>query len=139
MPSPLAQHLAERFASDARALRARASALAAAGPAAAGGPGRPGGRKAPPARPAGPSVESTERMARACDQVEAMFAAVESDEAASALLPTLSGLVAGARTEDERYVYAGAVARLTDALDGEDDDEEDGDDTEGDDADEDDA
>jgi hypothetical protein len=125
MPSPLAEHLAARFASDARALRARATALAAAAPAAAGAPARGGAARRPAPRPAGPTVESTERMARACDQVQAMFAAVESDEAAGALLPTLAGLVAGAPTEDERYVYAGAVARLTDALDGDDEDHDD--------------
>jgi hypothetical protein len=113
MPSPIAEHLADRFASDARALRARAAALAAA----------PRG-----GRPAGPSVEATRRMADACDRVRALFAEVPDDEAARALLPALAGLVAGARADDERHVYAGAVARLTDALDGggeDDDDEED--------------
>ena len=117
MSSPLADHLAGRFASDARALRARAQALAAAGPAR--------GRAA--ARPAGPSAESTERMAAACDRVEALFAGAESDEAVAALLPTLEGLASGAATSEERYVYAGAVARLTQALGG---DAEDGDDEE---------
>lgn len=119
MPSPIAEHLTDRFASDARALRARADALAAVGRAGRGG-----------TRPVGPTAESTLRMAAACDQVQAMFADVADDEAARALLPTLSGLVAGARSDDERYVYAGAVSRLSDALDGDDegDDDEDTDD-----------
>lgn len=121
MPSPIAEHLAERFASDARALRARADALTAAGRA-------PGG-----ARPVGPNAESTRRMADACDQVRALFDGVPDDEAARALLPTLAGLVAGARADDERHVYAGAVSRLSDALSGGDDDE-DADDDEEDDA-----
>lgn len=116
MPSPLAEHLADRFASDARALRARADALAAIGGAGRGG-----------ARPVGPSAESTLRMAAACDRVRAMFADAADDEAARALLPALAGLVAGARSDDERYVYAGAVSRLSDALAG---DEDDGDDPE---------
>jgi hypothetical protein len=114
MPSPIAEHLVERFASDARALRARADALAAVGRA---------GRGA--ARPPGPTAESTLRMAAACDRVQALFAEAADDEAARALLPALAGLVAGAPTEDERYVYAGAVARLTDALDGDDEDHDD--------------
>jgi hypothetical protein len=116
MPSPIAEHLAERFASDARALRARAAALAAAAPR--------GG-----ARPVGPGAEATRRMADACDRVQGLFAGAPDDEAARALLPTLAGLVAGARADDERHVYAGAVARLSEALDGGgedgDDDEED--------------
>lgn len=114
MPSPIAEHLADRFASDARALRARADALAAVGRAGRGG-----------ARPVGPSAESTLRMAQACDQVQALFADVADDEAARALLPALAGFVAGARSDDERYVYAGAVSRLSDALAGDDADEDD--------------
>ncbi len=122
MPSPIAEHLADRFASDARALRARAEALAAA----ARGPGGPGGR----ARPVGPGADATRRMADACDRVRALFAEAADaeapdDEAARALLPTLAGLVAGARADDERHVYAGAVARLTEALGGGGDDDED--------------
>jgi hypothetical protein len=71
-------------------------------------------------------------MAEACDRVQALFAEVPDDDAARALLPRLSGLVAGARADDERHVYAGAVARLTEALhggadDGDDADEEDDD------------
>jgi hypothetical protein len=122
MSSPIAEHLAERFASDARALRARADALAAAARA-------PGG-----ARPVGPNAESTRRMADACDRVRALFDDVPDDDAARALLPTLAGLVAGARADDERHVYAGAVSRLGDALRGdagdEDDDPDDDDDDE---------
>ncbi len=122
MPSPIAEHLAERFASDARALRARAEAL-----------GRAAGGRGP--RPAGPSAESTRRMAEACDRVQALFAEVPDDDAARALLPRLSGLVAGARADDERHVYAGAVARLSEALGGgADEDDTDEDDAEGDDA-----
>ena len=123
MPSPIAEHLADRFASDARALRARAESLTAA-------PRAPGG-----ARAVGPSVESTRRMADACDRVRALFAEVPDDDAARALLPTLTGLVAGARADDERHVYAGAVSRLSDALAGED---EDGDEADADDDEEDD-
>ncbi len=120
MPSPIAEHLADRFASDARALRARAEALAAA----ARGPGGPGGR----ARPVGPGADATRRMADACDRVRALFAEVPDDEAARALLPTLAGLVAGARADDERHVYAGAVSRLSDALAGGEDPDGGGDD-----------
>jgi hypothetical protein len=104
MSSPIAEHLAERFASDARALRARADSLAAAA------------RDGRGARPVGPGAESTRRMADACDRVRALFADVPDDVAARALLPTLAGLVAGARADDERHVYAGAVSRLSDAL-----------------------
>jgi hypothetical protein len=114
MSSPIAEHLSDRFASDARALRARAESLAA--------------RAGRGARPVGPNVEATRRMADACDRVRALFAEVPDDDAARALLPTLAGLVAGARTDDERHVYAGAVSRLGDALAGEADDDEDVDD-----------
>jgi hypothetical protein len=127
MSSPIAEHLADRFASDARALRARADALKApARPAPGAGPRGAGGRSA--ARPPGPSAESTLRMADACDRVRALFADVPDDDAARALLPTLAGLVAGARADDERHVYAGAVSRLSDALAGGDDGEDDEDD-----------
>ena len=121
MPSPVAEHLADRFASDARALRARAEALAAARGA----------------RPLGPNAESTRRMADACDRVRALFADVPDDAAARALLPTLAGLVAGARADDERHVYAGAVSRLSDALAGDagGDDDPDEDDSDEDDSD----
>ena len=104
MSSPLATHLADRFASDAAALRTRADAMR-------GTPGR-----------AGPSAQACVTMADACDRVRALFTDVESDEAAAALLPTLAGLVAGARSEPERHVYAGAVSRLQQALDGDADD-----------------
>lgn len=114
MPSPVAEHLADRFASDARALRARAEVLSSARGA----------------RPIGPNAESTRRMADACDRVRALFADVPDDDAARALLPTLAGLVAGARADDERHVYAGAVSRLSDALAGGDADEDDSDDEE---------
>lgn len=109
MPSPIAEHLADRFASDARALRARADALAATARGSRGGE-----------RPVGPNAESIRRMAEACDRVRALCADVEDDEAARALLPALAGLVAGARADDERHVYAGAVSRLSDALGGSD-------------------
>jgi hypothetical protein len=123
MPSPIAEHLAARFASDARALRTRADALAAAGRNPRGG-----------ARPVGPNAESTRRMADACDRVQALFAGVPDDDAVRALLPTLAGLVAGARADDERHVYAGAVSRLSDALSGDEDGGEDDLDDEEDDA-----
>ena len=116
MPSPLAAHLADRFAADARGLRARAASLA-------------GGRRA-----GGPDAASYGRMADACERVQALFAdaadTTPDDDALRALLPRVTGLVAGARSPDERNVYAGAVARLTEGLDGgedEDDDEEDDD------------
>ena len=70
-------------------------------------------------------------MANACEQVRALFADADSDDAVRALLPTLGGLVAGARNEDERYVYAGAVARTTQALDGDDEDDDEASDDEG--------
>lgn len=125
MSSPIAEHLADRFASDARALRARAESLAAAARAPRGGP-----------RPVGPNVEATRRMADACDRVRALFADVPDDEAARALLPALAGLVAGARADDERHVYAGAVSRLSEALAGGGDDDMDADDDADDDDDE---
>ncbi len=109
MPSPLATHLAERFASDARALRARATALAAA-------PNR-----------GGPSARDCRAMADACDRIERLFADVEDDAAVATLLPTLGGLVAGAPSEPTRHVYAGAVVRVQQALDGPGGDEDDGD------------
>jgi hypothetical protein len=114
MTSPIADHLADRFAADAQALRTRAAALR----------GAPSGG----ARPPGPAPQALLAMAEACDRVRALFAEVASDDAVRALLPTLAGLVAGARSEQERHVYAGAVARATQALDGDDDsgdDEED--------------
>jgi hypothetical protein len=119
MASPIAEHLAGRFAADADALRARADAT-----------------RVTPKRP-GPSPQALLTMANACEQVRALFADAESDDAVRALLPTLGGLVAGARNEDERYVYAGAVARTTQALDGDDEDDDDGaDDTDADEDDE---
>jgi hypothetical protein len=118
MSSPVAEHLAERFAADAAALRTRADALRAA-----------------PRRAAGPSAQALLAMADACDRVRLLFAESTSDEAVRALMPTLVGLVAGARNEEERYVYAGAVSRASQALDGdeEDADAEDGDAEDGDD------
>lgn len=116
MPDTIASHLAERFASDARALRARATALA-------GAPRRPGG---------GPDAAACRRMAEACDRVQALFAGATDDDAVRALLPTLAGLVAGAPGDAERSVYAGAVSRATDALDGG-EENDDGDDADGDD------
>ena len=110
MASPIAEHLAGRFAADADALRARADATRVA-----------------PKRGPGPSPQALLTMANACEQVRALFADADSDDAVRALLPTLGGLVAGARNEDERYVYAGADARTTQALDG-DDEEDDADD-----------
>jgi len=62
-------------------------------------------------------------------RIEVPMPDMPDDDAARALLPTLAGLVAGARADDERHVYAGAVSRLSDALaggdDGEDDEDED--------------
>ena len=101
MPSDLAAHLADRFASDGRALRARAGAVAGA-----------------PRRGPGPSADALRQMAAACDRIHALFVDADSDDAVRALLPTLGGLVAGARTEAERHVYAGAVSRVREALDG---------------------
>lgn len=115
MASPIAEHLAGRFAADADALRARADAT-----------------RVSPKRGPGPGPQALLTMANACEQVRALFAEADSDDAVRALLPTLGGLVAGARNEEERHVYAGAVARTTQALDGgdaeEDDDEEGADD-----------
>ncbi len=106
MASPIAAHLADRFAADAAALRARADAL-----------------RASPKRVPGPSAQACATMADACDRIRRLFVDADSDEAVRALLPTLGGLVAGARSEEERHVYAGAVARTTQALDGDDEDE----------------
>lgn len=116
MPSPIAEHLADRFAADAVALRRRADVLrTATGPT------------------PGPKAPAILMMAEACDRIRALFGEAESDEAVRALLPTLGGLVAGARNDDERAVYAGAVARTMQALDGDDeDDDADGDDLTGD-------
>ncbi|GJG85378.1 hypothetical protein tb265_05590 [Gemmatimonadetes bacterium T265] len=119
MPSPLAAHLADRFAADARGLRARAAALG----------GAPVGAR----RAGGPDAASCARMAAACDRVRAIFAdaadRTPDDDALRALLPSVAELVAGARSPDERNVYAGAVARLTEGLeggnDGDDSDDED--------------
>ncbi|GLC27882.1 hypothetical protein rosag_43950 [Roseisolibacter agri] len=122
MASPIAEHLAGRFAADANALRARADATRVA-----------------PKRGAGPNAQSLLTMANACDQVRALFADAQSDDAVRALLPTLGGLVAGARNEDERYVFAGAVARATQALDGDDEDDDESDDAGGPDDEDDDA
>ena len=120
MPSPLAAHLADRFAADARGLRARAAAVA----------GVPGARGAASRATGGPTAASYTRMAEACDRVKQLFAdaadGTVDDDALRALMPQLAGLVAGARSPDERSVYAGAVSRLSDGLDGE--DEDDGDD-----------
>ncbi len=110
MPSPLAAHLADRFAADARGLRARAAAVGT-------GAGTGAARGA-----VGPSAAAYARMAAACDQVEALFAeaadGTRDDDALREVLPRLAGMVAGARSADERHVYAGAVARLTEGLDG---------------------
>ncbi|MDF1503893.1 hypothetical protein [Roseisolibacter sp. H3M3-2] len=113
MSNPLAEHLADRFAADGAALRARAAAL------------RPGGPRAP-----GPSPQSLQRMAEACDRVRDLFAGAADDAAVRALLPTLAGMVAGAR-DDERAVYAGAVARASQALDGDDADDDEGEEDDG--------
>jgi hypothetical protein len=120
----IARHLAGRFADDARALRARADALTAAAQ---------GGR-----RPMGPDAAACRAMATACDRVEALFGGAADEAAVRAALPTLAGLVAGARSEHERHVYAGAVARVHEALagdsEGDADDDADLDDDEEDDA-----
>jgi hypothetical protein len=100
----LARHLAGRFADDARALRARADALAAA----------PGGHR----RSAGPDAAACRAMATACDRVEALFRDAPDEAAVRAALPTLAGMLAGARADHERHVYAGAVARVNQALAG---------------------
>ena len=113
MPSPIAEHLADRFAADAAALRARADAV------------RAGGTRAP-----GPSPRALLTMAEACDRVRLLFADTADDDAVRAMLPRLAGLVAGARNEEERHVYAGAVSRASQALDGDDEDGEDGEDAE---------
>lgn len=114
MSSPLALHLAERFAADARRLRARAAALTAA------------------RRGTGPDATSCTRMAEACDRVERLFAEaadeIPDDDALRDLMPQIEDLVAGARSPDERNVYAGAVVRLTEGLNGENDDANDEDD-----------
>lgn len=113
MPSPLAAHLADRFAADARGLRARAAALAGT---------RRGG---------GPDAASYTRMADACDRVRAIFEEVadvmRDDAALRDVMPRIAGLVAGARSPDERNVYAGAVVRLTEGLEGGDETEDDDD------------
>ena len=94
------------------------------------------GARVKPAKLIGPGDEVSIRLGpyEHVVTVRALFADADSDDAVRALLPTLGGLVAGARNEDERYVYAGAVARTTQALDGDDeeDDDEGGDDTDAD-------
>ena len=111
MSSPVAEHLAERFAADAAALRTRADAL-----------------RATPRRAPGPSAQACLAMAEACERMRLLFAEATSDDAVRALMPTLTGLVAGARSEEERYVYAGAVSRASQALDGDDEDGDEADD-----------
>lgn len=112
LPSPAA-HLADRFAADARALRARATSMAAA---AKQGGARGGGRAA------GPDAAACRAMASACDQVHQLFDAAARDatregaDAVRAVLPTLAGLVAGARRDAERNVYAGAVTRAHEVI-----------------------
>ena len=104
----VAQHLATRFADDARALRARADALAKA-----------------PSRGTGPDAAACRAMADACDRVRALFEEAPDEAAVRAILPSLAGMLAGARSEQERHVYAGAVARATQALEGDDEDDDD--------------
>ena len=71
-------------------------------------------------------------MAEACDRMRALFAEaageVEDDDALRAVVPRLESLVAGARSPEERNVYAGAVARLTEGLEGSADDADEDDD-----------
>lgn len=104
MSASLAEHLAERFAADARALRQRVASLE-----------RTTSRGTP-----GPDAARSRRMADACERVQTLFASVADtadDETVRALLPTLAGLVAGATSDEERHVYAGAVARAREGLD----------------------
>ena len=148
-----AAHVAERFASDARALRRRAEQLDAAngGPAKGGSAkgrsgapaqngARPGQRNAPPggqggAKPGvgGPDAAACRRMADACDRVSALVAGAGDAAALGAVVPLLERMLADERTPEVRHVYAGAVERVQQAL-GEGDDETDDDDEDTDDA-----
>ena len=119
-----AAHLAGRFASDARALRARAEQLASAPAASPRGGAR---------QPAGPDAAGCRAMADACDRVAALFASAEDEAALGALVPLLERVLADERSPDARHVYAGAVARLRQTLGDEEDDDEDEDDLDDDD------
>lgn len=103
MTDPLAETLAAHFRSDAEALRARASVLQSRGPAARGG---------------GPDAASCRRMADACDRVVQVFVAVDSIDALANAGRALDRLHADEPSGDARHVYAGAIARLRQAMDG---------------------
>lgn len=106
MPSEPRAYLLERFRSDAVTLRQRADALRAA--RAAG--------DAPP----GPDAATSERMARACDDVVAMLEAIPDGDDASAVLSSIAALspLLDQRAQREasvpaiRAVYAGAATRI---------------------------
>ena len=123
-PTAAAAHLAQRFASDAQALRRRAEQLDAARPPRGGAKG--GGRAAG----GGPDSASCRLMADACDRAGALFASATDEAALEALIPLLERVHADERSPDARHVYAGALARLRQALgdDLEDDDDEEHDD-----------
>jgi hypothetical protein len=109
--------LASRFRDDAQALRARASVLAARAPGQRGG---------------GPDADACRAMADACDRVSVLFERATDAAALEAAVPALERLLATERSADVRHVYAGAAARLRQALapagdtdeDDEDEDEE---------------
>ena len=108
--------LASRFRDDAQALRARASVLESRGTAQRGG---------------GPDANACRAMADACDRVSAIFDRAPDDDALRAAVPELERLLAAERADDVKHVYAGAVARVKQALapdDDEDDDDDDDDD-----------
>ncbi len=107
MPSEPRAYLLERFQSDAAALRQRADMLRVRS--------GPGDERLP-----GPDAETSERMARACEDVVAMLEAIPDGRDASAVLSSIAALspLLDQRGEREaatpavRAVYAGAATRI---------------------------
>lgn len=108
MPSEPRAYLLERFRSDAVTLRQRADALRAARTTSDG------------TAPLGPDAATSERMARACEDVVAMLEAIPDGEDAPAVLASIAALSPlldqraqrEAATPAVRAVYAGAATRI---------------------------
>lgn len=107
MPSEPRAYLLERFQSDAAALRQRADMLRARGSASID-------------QPPGPDAATSERMARACEDVVAMLEAIPDGSDPSAVLASIAALspLLDQRAQREaaapavRAVYAGAATRI---------------------------
>jgi hypothetical protein len=76
-------------------------------------------------------------MADACDRVRALFASAIDEDAVRAMAPELEQMMATEPSTDARHVFAGAIARLRQAIEPasahDDDDDDDDDDDEDDD------